>query len=168
MKRTNRLLVLLCAISAGFAAHAQTARIPASAARSRVGQRATVCGTVATARYAASTRGRPTFLNFDKAYPNEDFTVLIWGENRAKFGTPGNNYRGKQVCVSGKITTFRDTPEMIISDPAQITANTRSSADARSIPAGTTALCKDGTYSFSRHRRGTCSHRGGVREWLSN
>jgi predicted permease len=28
-----------------------------------------------------------------------------------------------------------------------------------------TALCLDGTYSSSAHRRGTCSWHGGVREW---
>ena len=32
-------------------------------------------------------------------------------------------------------------------------------------PAGATALCRDGTYSFSQSRRGTCSHHGGVAEW---
>lgn len=35
-----------------------------------------------------------------------------------------------------------------------------------SVPAGATALCRDGTYSFSRNRRGTCSHHGGVARWL--
>lgn len=33
-------------------------------------------------------------------------------------------------------------------------------------PAGATALCRDGTYSFSQSRRGTCSHHGGVARWL--
>jgi hypothetical protein len=33
-------------------------------------------------------------------------------------------------------------------------------------PAGATAQCRDGTYSFSQHRRGTCSHHGGVASWL--
>lgn len=37
------------------------------------------------------------------------------------------------------------------------------SADA---PAGATAKCVDGTYSFSQSRRGTCSSHGGVSEWL--
>ncbi|MFE4015692.1 DUF3761 domain-containing protein [Streptomyces sp. NPDC059112] len=32
-------------------------------------------------------------------------------------------------------------------------------------PAGTTAQCKDGTYSPSAHFRGTCSGHGGVRYW---
>jgi len=33
-------------------------------------------------------------------------------------------------------------------------------------PAGATAQCGDGTYSFSQHRSGTCSHHGGVVSWL--
>ena len=34
-----------------------------------------------------------------------------------------------------------------------------------SRPAGATALCRDGTYSLSQIRRGTCSHHGGVARW---
>jgi hypothetical protein len=33
-------------------------------------------------------------------------------------------------------------------------------------PSGATALCRDGSYSFSRNHRGTCSHHGGVSRWL--
>ena len=33
-------------------------------------------------------------------------------------------------------------------------------------PEGATARCGDGSYSFSQHRRGTCSHHGGVAEWF--
>jgi hypothetical protein len=32
-------------------------------------------------------------------------------------------------------------------------------------PEGWTAQCRDGAYSFSEHRRGTCSHHGGVDHW---
>jgi len=34
------------------------------------------------------------------------------------------------------------------------------------VPVGATAQCRDGTYSFSQHRSGTCSHHGGVMQWL--
>ena len=34
------------------------------------------------------------------------------------------------------------------------------------VPSGASAQCRDGTYSFSTHRRGTCSHHGGVAAWL--
>jgi hypothetical protein len=34
-------------------------------------------------------------------------------------------------------------------------------------PDGATARCRDGSYSFSQSRRGTCSWHGGVDQWLS-
>jgi hypothetical protein len=37
---------------------------------------------------------------------------------------------------------------------------------ANRVPAGATAHCQDGTYSFSEHHRGTCSYHGGVESWL--
>jgi Protein of unknown function (DUF3761) len=37
---------------------------------------------------------------------------------------------------------------------------------ASAPPPGATALCRDGTYSFSQHHSGTCSHHGGVARWL--
>lgn len=37
---------------------------------------------------------------------------------------------------------------------------------ANSAPSGATAKCRDGTYSFSQSHRGTCSHHGGVQDWL--
>lgn len=37
---------------------------------------------------------------------------------------------------------------------------------ANSAPAGASAQCGDGSWSFSESRRGTCSHHGGVSRWL--
>ena len=39
-------------------------------------------------------------------------------------------------------------------------------AKASLPPAGSTARCSDGTYSFSQHHSGTCSYHGGVAAWL--
>lgn len=44
--------------------------------------------------------------------------------------------------------------------------NANAKAKANEAPAGATAECRDGTYSYSAHRRGTCSHHGGVKRWL--
>jgi hypothetical protein len=35
-------------------------------------------------------------------------------------------------------------------------------------PPGATAICRDGDYSYSMHRSGTCSGHGGVQQWLSH
>lgn len=39
-------------------------------------------------------------------------------------------------------------------------------ARAVAPPAGASARCRDGSFSFSAHRSGTCSHHGGVVQWL--
>ncbi len=41
-----------------------------------------------------------------------------------------------------------------------------SPAYSDTVPAGAKAQCRDGSYSFSQHRQGTCSHHGGVGRWL--
>jgi hypothetical protein len=41
-----------------------------------------------------------------------------------------------------------------------------SPALAPSVPSGASAVCGDGSYSFSQHARGTCSHHGGVARWM--
>jgi hypothetical protein len=41
----------------------------------------------------------------------------------------------------------------------------RPARDSNGRPQGATALCRDGTYSFSQHHDGTCSHHGGVEHW---
>lgn len=37
---------------------------------------------------------------------------------------------------------------------------------SNSRPSGASAQCRDGSYSFSEHHRGTCSHHGGVSSWF--
>ena len=95
-------------------------KLTAAQAKEHFGQTATVCGEVVTTRYADSSKGQPTFLNLDKPYPNQIFTVVIWGENRTKFGKPEEDYKGKRICVSGKITAYAGKPEIVASDPKQV------------------------------------------------
>jgi hypothetical protein len=41
----------------------------------------------------------------------------------------------------------------------------RERARQSAVPSGASAQCRDGTYSYSASRRGTCSHHGGVAVW---
>jgi len=94
--------------------------ISAAEAKNHVGEKATVCGEVASTHYAARSRGNPTFINLDKPYPNQIFTVLIWGSDRPKFGDPEEAYRNKHICVTGKISDYKGVPEIIAYEPTQI------------------------------------------------
>ena len=95
-------------------------KLTTAEAKEHFEETATVCGEVVTTRYAASTKGQPTFSNLDKPYPNQVFTIVIWGNNRSKFGTPENDYKGKRICVSGKITAYAGLPEIVVDEPKQI------------------------------------------------
>jgi hypothetical protein len=46
-------------------------------AKEHFGENATVWGEVVTARYATSSKGKPTFVNHDKPFPTQIFTVVI-------------------------------------------------------------------------------------------
>src|ERR1700683_3738125 len=100
----------------------QTTKITSRQAKDHVGEVQTVCGNVASTHYAARSKGQPTFLNLDEPYPNEVFTILIWGDDRSKFGTPETEFRDKNLCVTGKITSYRGTSEIVATEPSQIVA----------------------------------------------
>ena len=108
---------LLLALAANLMA-ADT--IPSAEAKDHIGQTGTVCGKVADTRHLESGR-QPTFLNFDKRYPEHTFTAVIFGENRAKFGTPEKDYLDKDICVSGKIEEFNGKPQIVVTEKGQIT-----------------------------------------------
>jgi micrococcal nuclease len=87
-----------------------------------IGMEKTVCGTVASATYAIRTKGRPTFLNLDQPHPNQIFTVVIWGSDRNKFKNPPETFfKGKRICVTGFIESYRGKPEIVVHSPDQIT-----------------------------------------------
>ena len=110
----------ICLLGATVTVLGQAKKLTAAEAKDHIGEQATVCGRVASTRYAATTRGKPTFLNLDKPYPNPIFTALIWGGDREKFGTPEEKFRDKQICVTGKISQYRGGAETVVSDPQNI------------------------------------------------
>jgi hypothetical protein len=112
--------VLAAVLLFGISTAAQSERITARQAKDHLGEMETVCGKVVSTRYAPRSKGQPTFLNLDDPYPNEIFTIVIWGENRSKFGTPESKYSDANVCVMGKITSYHGAPEIAATEPDQI------------------------------------------------
>ena len=99
---------------------ATAATYKANEALAHIGEEATVCGVVASAKYASSSKGEPTFLNLDRAYPNHVFTAVIWGEDRDEFPYAPESLDGKQICVNGTIKPYKGRAEIVVDDPDQI------------------------------------------------
>lgn len=82
------------------------------------------------------------------------FWILgVWGF----VGFVGSNYSSKESKIK----------EIVISRPVVRSDKESKSSNLQSFPQiKPTAICRDGTYSYSSNRRGTCSHHGGVARWL--
>lgn len=115
--RTN-LACFLAVFALGACTSRAEGLTPAQAA-AHVGRTATVCGSIASTHYAERSDGQPTFINLDKPYPDPIFTIVIFGDYRAKFSPPPETWSG-HVCVTGKITSFHGKAEMKVFDPSQI------------------------------------------------
>src|SRR5262245_28501025 len=121
MKRRHARALVAAMWLASFAvAYAGVPRLQSYQAKNHFRETATVCGVVVSTKYSESSRRSPTFLDLDNPYPRQPFTIVIWGTDRAKFGAPEATYAGKRVCVTGTIEEFRGTPEIVVTDPAQI------------------------------------------------
>ena len=116
--RTIRVLVLAVVVCAVGALTSAAATLSAADAKKHIGEQATVCGQVASERTATGSRGEPTFINLDAAYPNQIFTILIWGENRQNVGMLPSD--GARVCATGRIQEYRGVPEIVVRSKAQL------------------------------------------------
>ncbi len=114
-------LIAVSAIFGLWVVPASAADLQAAEAAKHTGETATVCGLVASGKYGADLKSQPTFLDFEKPYPDQVFTAVIFGSDRAKFGTPESSLRGKRICVTGKIQDRSGLPQIILNDPKQLT-----------------------------------------------
>jgi hypothetical protein len=103
-----------------FVTPVSAADLQAADAAKHIGETATVCGVMASGKYDADLKSQPTFLDFEKPYPDQVFTAVIFGSDREKFGTPESSLRGKRICVTGKIQDRSGLPQIILNDPKQL------------------------------------------------
>ena len=71
-----------------------------------------------------------------------------------------------QQQITKPVQTPQQTPNYYINSRGNTVQSPTKSPNG-SVPVGASARCGDGTYSYSQSRRGTCSHHGGVAEWLN-
>jgi hypothetical protein len=95
--------------------------------------------------------------------------TLARGESIGVGVADGRGWAPVQGSYAGEYV-FRDSPSLRSTRPASHTPSTASRRPRRTrseevSPTGATAMCRDGSLSYSAHRRGTCSHHGGVAVW---
>ena len=79
----------------------------------------TVCGNVVSTRY---TRKGNLFMNLDKQFPNQIFSVFIRKDNLINFSTDITRVvKNKNVCFNGKIDNFNQVPTIVLNDEDEMT-----------------------------------------------
>ena len=96
--------------------------VPTARAAEFIGEFAMVCGVIAAADRRRDLRGDPTFLNFDRPYPDQTFSAVIWARDRRGFDDGLEDLDGYRACVYGKIESYRGRPQMTLTRKEQLNA----------------------------------------------
>jgi hypothetical protein len=113
-------------------------KITPDEAINNIGETVTICDKIVDARYLESSPGKFTLLNMGGRFPNQKVTIVINQINRNNFPLrPEVLYLNKTLCVSGKLSLYKQKPQIQISNPGDISVNDAS--EIVSTPATATA-----------------------------
>ena len=82
-----------------------------------------ICGIVASVASVYTDNrgsGHPTFIDLGHPYPDQTYTIVIWGDNLSKFNPPPQSWQGEKICVTGRVKLYKNTPEINAHSPHQI------------------------------------------------
>jgi S1/P1 Nuclease len=57
-----------------------------------------------------------TLVNLGSAYPDQLLTVVLRGDAKDAY----NGWDGQTICVTGKIVSYKDKPEIVVTDPKTV------------------------------------------------
>lgn len=77
-----------------------------------------ICGTVVSV--FKSGKGN-VFINLDKKFPNQIFSVSIWKSNLINFSYDPSELMGRVICVKGKVTSYQGVAGMSLVDEKKLT-----------------------------------------------
>jgi DNA/RNA endonuclease YhcR with UshA esterase domain len=112
----KKIIVLTTFISLiAYAVSAQT-RIAAKDAAKHLKETVTIADKVYSTKLIGNTN--MVLLDLGGEHPNQFLTVVIKGEDRARFnGKPEEYYKGRDVTVTGKLIDYKGKPEIVVSSP---------------------------------------------------
>ena len=70
-------------------------------AATKVGQKVSIVGKVVSAKYISKSNA--TFLNLDKQFPNQNFTICIWKDGMRNFSYKPDELEGETIVVTGVV-----------------------------------------------------------------
>jgi hypothetical protein len=65
--------------------------------------------------------GQGRCKDFEKPFPDEAFSVVIWSPERALFPEPPEvQFVRSKLCVTGHVEQYGEKPEIVVRAPAQL------------------------------------------------
>jgi DNA/RNA endonuclease YhcR with UshA esterase domain len=116
MKKLSLLAFFVSTLLAAAAAAKDAPSYPSSAAKAHLGEQATVVGPVSGVHV---TGKGDTLINLGAAYPDHDFTAVVFADDTAKFSGL-DELEGKTVAVTGTIKLYHGKPEIVVKEPGQL------------------------------------------------
>ncbi len=84
---------------------------------SYVGKEVTVCDSV----YSARAMDNLSLMNVGGKFPKEVMTIVVFKGDRDKFEEePVKLFEHKRICVTGKLTMYKDKLQIVVTDPKQV------------------------------------------------
>ena len=94
--------------------------VPLDSVTNYVGKTITVC-TKVQGTFIAKGEKKTTYLSFGNPFPNATLTAVIFEDNLSKFKyAPAEFLKDKNICITGKVTIYKDKPQMIVESEEQI------------------------------------------------
>jgi hypothetical protein len=91
--------------------------VPAKYAAKHAGKKVTICDKV----FNTESNPQATSLYLGDEYPRQLLTIIIKTADLSKFkGHPANDFKGKEICVTGVVILHKGKAEIVVSSPKQI------------------------------------------------
>jgi S1/P1 Nuclease len=91
-------------------------KITAEDAEKYIGKKVIVCSMV----YSVKELPNINFINLGARFPDNPLTIVVFPDDKRNFKQGLGVYDGKNICITGVIKEYKGNPEIIITDPQDI------------------------------------------------
>jgi hypothetical protein len=119
--KTTFACLFVSILLAGTSSKTLAQTISTDSVANYIGKTVKVCDKV-YGTHVSKGEKKVTSLNLGADYPSQKLTVVIFESDLSKFSyKPEIFLKDKNVCVKGKVMTYKEKPQIIVNDPANLT-----------------------------------------------